>query len=134
MGFLNSIFGSSKIVTQGLDMVDKAFYTDEEKAQDNQKIYAEKIDMKIKMLQAYHPYKVTQRFLAICFVFIYLFIMLNGILGQLYTVISVSDVKSALEFANSMYLGQIVMLIMGFYFGGGFVESFQRTKSGSKNE
>lgn len=122
MGFFSTIFGAKEIVKDGLKMIDEAFYTDEEKAQDSVKLLEKKSELKIKQLEAYHPYKKTQRFLALSFVFVFLFVMLNGILAQLYGIVDIKNVKSALDFANSMWLGEIVLIIITFYFGGGAVE------------
>ena len=133
MSFFSSIFGAKEIVEDGLKMIDEAFYTDEEKAQDKVKLLEKKSELKIRQLEAYHPYKKTQRFLALSFVFIYLFIMLNGVVGQLYGIVSIDDVKNALKFANEMWLGEIVLIIVTFYFGGGAVEGIlDKTKMKQK--
>ena len=121
------IFGSSDIVEQGSKLLDEAFYTDQEKAKDTQKLIELKTQAKVDLLEAYHPFKLTQRILAIAFTFTFLFIVINGILGALYGIVDMKKVKEALDFADSVNLGTIVMLIVGFYFGGGFVESFKRT-------
>ena len=127
-GFLKNIFGGSDIIKKGAEILDEAFYTDEEKAKDKEKLIQLKTQAKVDLLKAYHPFKVTQRILAIMFVGSYVFIMLNGIIGSLYGVIDMQKVKEAIDFADSMNLGLITMAIVSFYFGGGFVESFKRTK------
>jgi len=132
MGFFGSLFGAKEIVEDGLKMIDEAFYTDEEKAQDKLVLLEKKSELKIKQLEAYHPYKKTQRFLALSFVFIYLFIMLNGVVGQLYGVVSIDDVKNALRFANEMWLGEIVLIIITFYFGGGAAEGILEKMKGKR--
>jgi len=129
-GFLKNIFGGSDIIKKGTELLDEAFYTDEEKAKDKEKLIQMKAEQKIKLLEAYHPFKVTQRILAIAFTFTFLFIVINGILGALYGWVDMQKVNDALKFAESVNLGWIVMTIVGFYFGGGFVESFKRTKNG----
>jgi len=126
--FLKNIFGGSEIIKKGAELLDEAFYTDEEKAKDREKLIQMKAEQKIKLLEAYHPFKVTQRVLAISFVFTFLFIVINGILGALYGWVDMDKVKDALKFADSVNLGNIVMVIVAFYFGGGFVESFKRVK------
>ncbi|AZV46853.1 hypothetical protein C3L23_06075 [Nautilia sp. PV-1] len=127
-GFLKNIFGGSDIIKKGADLLDEAFYTDEEKAKDKEKLIQMKAEQKIKLLEAYHPFKVTQRILAVSFTFTFLFIVINGILGALYGWVDMNRVKEALDFANSVNLGWIVMTIVAFYFGGGFVESIGRVK------
>jgi len=128
--FLKDIFGGGDVIKKGAELLDEAFYTDEERAKDKEKLLQMKAEQKIRLLEAYHPFKVTQRILAVAFVFTFLFIVVNGILGALYGWIDMQKVKDALEFAESVNLGSIVMIIVGFYFGGGFVESFKRTKDG----
>jgi len=132
MGFFSSIFGTKDIVEDGLKMIDEAFYTDEEKAQDTMKLLEKKAELKIRQIEAYHPYKKTQRFLALSFVFIYLFIMVNGVVSQLYGLVNLDDVKNALKFANEMWLGEIVLIIVTFYFGGGAVEGVLEKMKGKK--
>ena len=132
MGFFSSIFGTKDIVKDGLKMIDEAFYTDEEKAQDTMKLLEKKAELKIRQIEAYHPYKKTQRFLALSFVFIYLFIMVNGVVSQLYGLVNLDDVKNALKFANEMWLGEIVLIIVTFYFGGGAVEGVLEKMKGKK--
>ena len=122
MGFFSAIFGNNNIVKKGIDLIDEAFYTDEEKAEDKMKLLEKKSEIKIEQLKAYHPYKITQRFIALSFIFVFLFIMLNGIIAQLYGIVDIQNVKNALKFANKMWLGEIVLIIITFYFGGGAIE------------
>jgi len=122
MGFFSAIFGNNNIVKKGIDLIDEAFYTDEEKAEDKMKLLEKKSEIKIEQLKAYHPYKITQRFIALSFIFVFLFIMLNGIIAQLYGIVDIQNVKNALKFANEMWLGEIVLIIITFYFEGGTIE------------
>jgi hypothetical protein len=55
-----------------------------------------------------------------------LFIMLNGIVGALYGWIDMTNVSEAKQFASDMWLGEIMIAIISFYFGGGFIESINR--------
>ncbi len=52
--------------------------------------------------------------------------MINGILGALYGWVNMENVKEALKFANEMWLGEIMITIIAFYFGGGLVESYKK--------
>ena len=122
----SKIFGSSKIVDKSIDLIDEAFYTDEEEAENKQKMLIAKTDAKIDLLTAYAPFKLAQRYIAFSFVLVFLFIMLNGILGSLYGVVDMQNVNLAKAFANEMWLGEIVLTIVTFYFGGGVVDSFKR--------
>ena len=119
-------FVTNKVVERGFTMIDKAFYTDQEKAEDKQLVTKAAVDSKVKLLEAYHPFKKTQRVLAYGFIGVYIFIMLNGVLVSLFGIVDVDSFKDALDFANEMYLGEISLTIIVFYFGGGVVDSFKR--------
>lgn len=122
---LGKIFGSDKIVSSTTNLIDEAFYTDSEKAEDKQKAIDAKAKHRIDLMGAYAPFKLAQRFIAIAFTFVFLFIMLNGILGSLYGIVDMKNVEQAREFADSMWLGEIIVMIVSFYFGGGLAESIK---------
>jgi len=128
MGIFSTIFGSSKVIETGLKLIDDIHYSDSEEAEDKRKEATLKTNAKIELLKAYAPFKLTQRYLAFAFSGIFLFIMINGVLGSLYGFILLENVNNARDFANEMWLGEIVIAIIGFYFSGGFVESFNRKK------
>ena len=125
-GFLGKIFGSDSVIQKGADLIDEAFYTDSEKAEDKMKMQQQKADQRIKLMDAYAPFKLAQRYIAFGFVFVFLFIMLNGVLGALYGIIPMENVSNAREFADKMWLGEIILMIVSFYFGGGLVESINK--------
>jgi len=83
---------------------------------------------KVQLLQNFAPFKLTQRVIALSFSSVFLFIMLNGVLGALYGFIDMGRVEDAKDFADSMYLGEIMAMIIGWYFTGGVVESFKGLK------
>jgi hypothetical protein len=107
-----------------MDLIDAIHTSDEEEI--NAKAKA-----KVDLLGAYAPFKIAQRYLAVMFTVVFLFIMLNGILGALYGVVDMKSVNEAKDFANDMWLGEIMLAIISFYFGGGFIESINR-KGGAK--
>jgi len=131
MGILANIFGTGEVLKKGLDLIDEAWTSDEEKAENEVKIIDAKTNAKATLLNAYAPFKLAQRYLALMFSFVYLFIMINGILGALYGWVSMDAVNEAKRFANEMWLGEIILLIVGFYFGGGLAESIK--KKGKEN-
>lgn len=109
MGWLGKLFGSDAVIKKGADMIDNAFYTDQEKAEAHR-----------KMLEAYEPFKLAQRGLAYSIVpawalgyFICFIIWLTD-----------ADYKldAALEILNGK-LGQAAIMILVFYFGGGAISS-----------
>jgi hypothetical protein len=121
---LGKIFGTGNVIEKGMDLIDSIHTSDEEEI--NAKAKA-----KSDLLGAYAPFKIAQRYLAVMFTIVFLFIMLNGILGALYGVVEMEAVNKAKDFANDMWLGEIMLAIISFYFGGGFIESINR-KGGAK--
>ena len=126
MGILSNIFGTGEVIKKGLDLIDEAWTSDEEKAENEAKIIEAKTNAKATLLNAYAPFKLAQRYLALMFSSVFLFIMMNGVLGALYGWVDMNAVQEAKRFANEMYLGEIMLSIIGFYFMGGVIESAKR--------
>ncbi len=129
LSIIKSVFGMGDVVKGGMKMLDDAFYTDSEKAEDKQIMSQLKTKNKIDLMKAYAPFKLAQRVLAFMFCGVFVFILLNGVLGALYGIVEMENVKAAKEFANEMWLGEIVVMIVGFYFGGGLAESIKKGKN-----
>jgi hypothetical protein len=127
-GILGKIFGSSSVIEKAGSLIDEAFYTDSEKAEDKMKATQMKAQHRLDLMKSYEPFKLAQRYIAFGFVFVFLFIMLNGVVGALYGLVDMENVEQARKFADDMWLGQIIMMIVSFYFGGGLVESLGRNK------
>lgn len=125
MGILSNIFGTGEVIKKGLELIDEAWTSDEEKAENEVKIIDAKTNAKATLLNAYAPFKLAQRYLALMFSSVFLFIMMNGVLGALYGWVDMNAVQEAKRFANEMWLGEIMLTIIGFYFGGGLVESYK---------
>jgi hypothetical protein len=128
MGILSTIFGSGKVIEKGLELIDEAWTSDEEAAENKTKLIEAKTKAKTDLLTAYAPFKLAQRYIAFTFTLIFAFIMLNGVLGAMYGWVSLDQVEEAKNFANKMYLGEIMLAIISFYFGGGFIESLKNRK------
>ena len=116
---LSKIFGTGDIISKGMDLIDNIHTSDEEEIKAKSKA-------KVDLLGAYAPFKIAQRYLALIFTVLFAFIMVNGILGALYGWVDIESVKEAQKFANDMWLGEIMLAIISFYFGGGFIESINR--------
>lgn len=123
---IGKIFGAGDVVKKGLDLIDEAWESAEEKTDNDVKLIEAKTKQKADLLTAYAPFKLAQRYLAFSFAAIFLFIMLNGVFALMYGWGTIEHVKAALDFADSMYLGEIMLTIIVFYFGGGFIESKNR--------
>lgn len=131
LALLGQIFGSKEVISKGMDIIDDLHYGGQEKSEDERKFEQQKVKLKIEEKKAYHPYKLAQRVIAFSFVGTYIFIMLNGVLGTLYGIIDMDSVYKAMEFANKMFLGEITLVIITFYFGDAVVSKF---KKGKQNE
>ena len=60
MGILSTILGADDVIKKGIDLIDSLHTSKEEEIQ-------AKNEAKLKLLEAYHPYKVAQRYLALMF-------------------------------------------------------------------
>lgn len=116
---LAKILGSKGVVEQGLSLIDDIHTSTEEEV-------VAKSKAKTDLLAAYAPFRLAQRYLALMFTAMFLFIMANGVVGALYGVIEMDNVEAAKDFASSMWLGEIMLAIVGFYFGGGLAESVRK--------
>ncbi|AXX93488.1 hypothetical protein CPU12_10020 [Malaciobacter molluscorum LMG 25693] len=126
---LSSIFGNSEVIKKGLDLIDDAWTSEGEKTENQAKLIEAKTKAKIDLISAYAPFKIAQRYLALLFTIVFLFIMVNGVFAALYGWVDINNVQKALDFANKMWLGEIMLAIVSFYFGGGFIESVNRKKA-----
>lgn len=115
MGILSTLFGTGDVISKGIDLIDSMHTSTEEEI-------AAKSKARTDLLTAYAPFKIAQRVIAFSFTTMFLFIMANGVLGSLYGVIDITAVEKAKEFANEMWLGEIMITIIAFYFGGGAFE------------
>ena len=113
MGILSTILGNSGVIKAGMELIDDMHTSTEEEI-------AAKAKAKTDLLTSYAPFKVAQRYLALIFAFTFVgcFLMVMGLTlaGQ---VQGLSDVKVVID---DFYIGEIMLLIIGFYFGGGFAE------------
>ena len=121
LGIIGKILGSGDVISKGMDLIDSMHTSTEEEI-------AAKTKAKTDLLSAYAPFKLAQRYLALMFTVVFLFIMINGVVGALYGVIDLEAVEQAKKFANEMWLGEIMLAIVGFYFGGGAFEGVMGAK------
>ncbi len=122
----DTLFGSEegvkKIVDGVYNGVDKSFFTEEEKAQ-----------YFLKLLEAYHPFKLAQRLIALLFVIPYVFVVLVflGLFSVglfLHDNVMIDVSLDLLDYVNK-YFGVPVSIIVGFYFAGGAINSLKGVKS-----
>jgi hypothetical protein len=127
MKLLGKIFGSENVIKAGISGIDKAFYSNEEKA-----------DYHLKFLDAYEPFKLAQRLLALFVTSVYLlvFVVAAGLMiwggiaeNELYI-----NTSSDLMKLNNETLGWPVITILAFYFAGGTVNTLRQMKKRQPNE
>ena len=113
-----------KTIEKSVDAIintgDALFYTDEEKAQARQKA----VETKLKMLPLFEPFKLAQRYIA--FTFTLNFILAFWVAVSVYLFGTDSQLKEYLAIVSVFQLGWIMLTIVGFYFSGGFIESYKR--------
>lgn len=112
MGFWSGLFGSGDTVSKGFDLVDEAFYTDQEEAETTIK----KMSAKELILKAYEPFKLAQRYMMIIvgvpYVTAWVVTFLASFFVDVATQITILDGK----------MGVVFLSIASFYFGGGLLE------------
>lgn len=130
MGLIGRIFGSKKaletasglattIVSSGISAIDKTFYTDEEKADDNKKL----LEIKINLLKAYQPYELVLRFVTLFVVGSYSLMSLIGFIGSYWHPMT-EDQKAIL----TGDFGVAFITIIVFYFGNMVTKKFRTDK------
>lgn len=136
MSFFGKIFGSQSVIKKAAEGiyngVDYAFHTDQEKAEHF-----------LKLLKAYEPFKLAQRFLALI---IGIPFVLVWVLCALMVVASVvmepclseavcrsnrmMDAAKLLAEWNNQTLGEPLSIVLFFYFCGGAAEGAIRARKG----
>ena len=110
MSFIDKLFGSSKVIEAGTIALDKAFYTNQEKAEGH-----------VRLLGAYEAFKVAQRFLA-------MIVVPPWVLGWFICFICSffdMDITKPIEILEGK-LGLAALTILGFYFAGGALNSLRK--------
>lgn len=112
MGIFASILGNSDVIKGGLDLIDSIHTSDEEE------IHA-KSKAKTDLLKAYAPFKLAQRYLALLFSITFI---LSFLLTLVLTLAGIGDLDALKQVLADFYIGQIMLTIVLFYFGGGALE------------
>jgi len=117
MSILSTIFGSGKVIEKGLELIDDLHTSDVEMVESKNKA-------KIDLMQAYAPFKIAQRYMALMFGGTYISTYLL-VIGMTFTGQDVTPVKDILQ---EFQIDWIMLSIVGFYFGSGFADSILRPK------
>lgn len=109
---LAKIFGSGDVISKGIDLIDSMHTSTEEE------ILA-KTKAKTDLLGAYAPFKLAQRYLAVMFAstFLSTFALVLGM-----TLFGKGDINAVQQILGDFYIGEIMLTIVMFYFGGGAFE------------
>ena len=118
LAVLGKILGSDSVISQGIKLIDDMHTSTEEEI-------AAKSKAKIELMGAYAPFKIAQRYLALMFggVFLgsYVIVLTMTISGQ-------GDPDAVTKVMEQFSINYAMLIILGFYFGGGVVESIKQPK------
>jgi archaellum biogenesis protein FlaJ (TadC family) len=111
-GVLAKIFGSGDVIKSGIQLIDDMHTSTEEEI--NAKTKA-----KTDLLSAYAPFKLAQRYLAVMFAVTFLssFVLVLGM-----TLYGQGDIEAVKQILGDFFIGEIMLTIVLFYFGGGAFE------------
>jgi hypothetical protein len=115
---LGKIFGSGDVIEKGLQLIDDIHTSTEEEIQAKSKA-------KTDLLQAYAPFKIAQRYLAVMFAVTFL---LSFVLVLSMTLLGEGNLGAVKEVLGDFYIGEIMLTIVFFYFGGGAFEGVLKNK------
>mgnify|MGYP007073210162 CR=1 FL=1 len=113
---LMKLFGSKDVIEKGIALIDDMHTSTEEEV-------VAKFKYKTDLLAAYASYKLAQRYLALMFTFTFL-ICFAITMGM--TLAGMGDTEAVKSVLNEFWIGEIMLLIVGFYFGGGLAESVKK--------
>tara|TARA_R110002020_G_scaffold234805_1_gene446894 strand:- start:795 stop:1151 length:357 start_codon:yes stop_codon:yes gene_type:complete len=116
LSVLAKILGSGDVIEKGLNLIDDMHTSKAEEIEAKNKA-------KIDLLTAYAPFKVAQRYLALMFGITYLLCFLIALIMTLLGYGNIQGIKFIL---SDFYIGEIMLAIIAFYFGGGLFESAKK--------
>jgi hypothetical protein len=117
-GVISKILGSGEVIKKGMDLIDNMHTSTEEEI-------AAKAKAKVDLMAAYAPFKIAQRYLALMFAatFLSTFVLIMGM-----TLAGQGDIDAVKAVLGDFYIGEIMLTIVAFYFGGGAVEGFMEKR------
>lgn len=118
LAVLGKILGSDSVIKQGMKLIDDMHTSTEEEI-------AAKSKAKIDLMGAYAPFKIAQRYLALMFgaTFLgsYVIVLSMTISGQ-------GDPDAVTKVMEQFSINYAMLIILGFYFGGGVIDSVKGKK------
>ena len=121
LAVLGKILGSDSVIKQGMKLIDDMHTSTEEEI-------AAKSKARIDLMNAYAPFKLAQRYLALMFGFTFL---ASYIIVLTMTIIGTGDPDAVTKVMEQFSINYAMMIILGFYFGAGALERFQNKKKGN---
>lgn len=118
LGVIAKILGSGDVVKQGMNLIDDMHTSTEEEI-------AAKSKAKTDLLAAYAPFKLAQRYLALMFGATFLG---SYVLVLSMTISGYGDPDAVTKVMEQFSINYAMLIILGFYFGGGVVDSFKGMK------
>jgi len=115
---LAKILGSGDVIKQGLNLIDDIHTSTEEEV-------AAKSKARIDLMNAYAPFKIAQRYLALMFGATFL---ASYVLVLSMTITGYGDPDAVTKVMEQFSINYAILIILGFYFGGGVVDSFKGVK------
>ena len=118
LAVLGKILGSGDVISQGMKLIDDMHTSDEE-------AIAARSKARIDLMTAYAPFKIAQRFLALMFgaTFLGSYVLVLGM-----TITGRGDPDAVTKVMDQFTINYAMLIILGFYFGGGVVESIKAKK------
>ena len=118
IGVLGKILGSGDVIKKGMELIDDMHTSTEEEI-------AAASKSRTQLLEAYQPFKLAQRYLALMFTFVFLamFVLVTGM-----TLAGYGDIDAIKQVIGDFWIGEIMLVIVSFYFGGGLAESVRNKK------
>ena len=115
---ISKMLGSGDVISKGLDLIDSMHTSTEEEIK-------AKADAKSQLLQSYAPFKLAQRYLALMFglTFLLSYVLVLGM-----TISGHGDPDAVTKVMDQFSINYAMLIILGFYFGGGAVEGFMEKK------
>jgi hypothetical protein len=111
---ISKMLGSGDVISKGMDLIDSMHTSSEEEI-------AAKAKAKTDLLSAYAPFKLAQRYLALMFGLTFLgsYVLVLGM-----TISGQGDPDAVTKVMEQFSINYAMLIILGFYFGGGAVEGF----------
>ena len=112
LGILTAILGNASVVKKGMELLDDVVTSDVE-------IERAKAQSKIDIMKSYAPFKVAQRYLALMFTATFL---ASFFLVLVLTLMGKANIPEIKQVVDDFYIGEAMLTILAFYFGGGMLE------------